>query len=499
MSCTLSSSPSTAPSTPRLHALDLSEIRSLIAQHLTKQDLAHCILVSQSWSQSFLPNYWHTVSVSSHKLARCHASALEHHGRHVRWLSAGRIKETSVFNQLSISRLQRLEVSTCEYREDDGRECLQEIVQRNQSTLVSFSWRCLGRDTSVGRPFRLWIPMLSGLDKLVEVELSNWSFSRLDFVRVLIECPVLRRVKLVVLEELVGNDSGRVDGYMLTNGNSNSDGNTTTNNSDLPHGDESSLLTFQHGRLQRIEFSGTFMPSLLHHVPTIEQLHLTHIRRGANYGRVAHQLNDLSHFSSLAHLTTFTEWITHMDYMKLVGITSHLVHFEGLVPSLAMNDFLKLILQEHAGTMEHLVVLNEGYEPSFTQFNMWQFLESCPQLVTLEISFPLDQCMAHKSLTDNTEKYFEPTKEWACHSLRRLQLRIRDMDPKSPMYQIPFDLCVDRLFPPEGKRDNKRRTRTALERLILERLSELEKLEHLHIGSGWYKLPAMTHAHGSGG
>ena len=64
---------------------------------------------------------------------------------------------------------------------------------------------------------------------------------------------------------------------------------------------------------------------------------------------------------------------------------------------------------------------------------------------------------------------------------------------------IPFDLCVDRLFPPEGKRDNKRRTRTALERLILERLSELEKLEHLHIGSGWYKLPAMTHAHGSGG
>ncbi|KAF9356902.1 hypothetical protein BGX34_009700 [Mortierella sp. NVP85] len=272
-----------------------------------------------------------------------------------------------------------------------------------------------------------------------------------------------------------------------------------SNCSNLSHGDESSLLTFRHGRLQRIEFCGTFIPSLLHHVPTIKQLHLTHIRRGSNYGRVAHQINNLSHFSSLAHLTTFTEWITHTDYMKLVGIVSHLVHFEGLVPSLAMNDFLKLILQEHAGTMEHLVVLNDSYDPSFTQFNMWQFLESCPHLVTLEISFPLDQLMAHRSLTDNTGKYFEPTKEWVCHSLRRLQLRIRDMDPKSPMDQIPFDLCVDRLIPPEGKRDNKRRTRTTLERLILERLSELEKLEYLQIGNGWYKLPAMTHACGSGG
>lgn len=295
------------------------------------------------------------------------------------------------------------------------------------------------------------------------------------------------------------NDSGRVDDYALT---SNGSSNNNSNISGWSHGDESSLLTFRHGRLQRIEFSGTFIPSLLHHVPTIEQLHLSHLRRGANYGRVTQQINDLSHFSSLTCLTTITECITPMDYMKLLGITSHLVHFEGLIPSLAMNDFLELILQEHAWTIQHFVVQNENYEPSFGQFNMWQFLEACPRLVTLEISFPLDQCMAtaYNSLTDSsttTANYFEPSREWVCHhSLRRLQLRIRDMDPKCPMDQIPFDLCVDRLFPPTGKRDNNRRTRTPLERMILERLSGQEKLEHLHIGSGWYKLPAMAHTCG---
>src|SRR5690554_4471306 len=132
------------PQSPKLHALDLLEIRALIAQHLSKQDLAQCILVSKKWAfEFFLPLYWHTVDIAWHKLTRCNESALRQYGHSVRVLGAGRIEDTSVFNQDSIAHLQKLRVSTSgsKEREDGGRGCLQEIVNRNADSLRELYWR----------------------------------------------------------------------------------------------------------------------------------------------------------------------------------------------------------------------------------------------------------------------------------------------------------------------------------------------------------------------
>lgn len=490
-----SSSSPTDPPTPKLHALDLSEIRALIAQYLVKQDLAYCVLVSKSWSQGYMPHYWHTVNISPHKLARCHASALERYGHYVRCLEAGRIEDTSVFNQHSVSHVQRLEVSTCgdRYREDSGRGCLQEIVQRNQTTLITLHWRCYGRDTLVERPFRLWASMFSGLENLVTIELSNWSISRMDFVRVLNACPMLNTMAFEATEEV---DGGRVIDHK-------SFGTQSVYDRPLRDG-SSSLLTFQHGGLQRLDFTGIFIPSLLQHVPTIKRLDLIHLHNG-EFQNVSDQVKGLGCLSGLAHLTTRTCCISPTQYMALAGAISHLVHFEGMVPLSAMSDFLELVLENHSQTIEHLVFvqLNDSYEPLRFRFNLWRFFETCPRLITLEIPFQLDYCMTWTTTTATTtstsstttttpdwvEKLYEPTKEWVCNDLRQLQLRIKDMNRMSPMDQITFDLCIDRLLPPEKKRNNTKRTRTALERMILERLSGLENLKRLHIGSGWYDLP----------
>ncbi|KAG0246977.1 hypothetical protein BGX31_000007 [Mortierella sp. GBA43] len=473
MTTSISSSINLPPS--RLHVLDLSEIRALIAQHLSKQDLAYCTLVSKSWSQGYLPHYWHTVHVSTHKLARCHASAVLHHGRHIRYLAAGRIEDTSVFNQSSVSHLQRLEVSTCGNRflEDDGRGCLQEIVQRNQGTLKAFCWRCHGRDTSE-RPYRLWASMFAGLDNLETIVLSNWCLSRTDFVRVLVACPVLRSMALDATEEALPLDGGRPD-----------------------HTDDASLLTFQHERIQRLEFSGQFLLFMLQHVPTIEQLELSRLFNGDLHNVSDHVNNKKStHLSRLHHLTIRTACGSPTQFMALAGAVTRLVHFEGMVPFPVMGDFFDLVLLNHSQTIEHLVLLQDSYDQLLFRFNIWRFMESCPRLMTLEFPFPLHHCMTWTT-PELVDKLYEPTKEWVCNDLRRLQLQINDMDRMSPMGQITIDLCVDRLLPSVRKRDNAKRTRTSLERIILERLSGLEKLECLDIGGGWYDLPTRMPASGS--
>ncbi|KAI7826232.1 hypothetical protein BC939DRAFT_491884, partial [Gamsiella multidivaricata] len=107
------SSSSVESNTQVLHALDLPEIRQQIASNLEKADLAQCILVSQKWSSDFLPLYWREVNVRPHKLTRCSAVAIKRQGHHIRTLFAGRIEDTSVFNQPSVLHLQHLEVSTC--------------------------------------------------------------------------------------------------------------------------------------------------------------------------------------------------------------------------------------------------------------------------------------------------------------------------------------------------------------------------------------------------
>lgn len=540
-----------------LHALDVSEIRSLIAEYLTKQDLGVCILVCKKWSLNFIPLYWRTISIQPHKVTRYPDSVLRQHGQHLRILHAGRIEETSVFNQASVDRLQLLEISTCGSKErvDGGRGCLQEIVYRNRKGLMSINWRCFGRDTTMERPFRLWPAMFQGLQSLVDLELNNWSLSRIDFLRMLIACPVLRKLTFQAVEDIQETGGGGRQGRRpsqhhigepvgttiipstttatqdVTQGNSSN----ANNLGKTPPQEEELLLEFQHTTLDSLTFIGELIPSFLQHVPNITRLEINSIMRG-EFKDIDEQVTTKPCCTGVTHLTLLTVCSAPLRYLSTVMAMSTLVFFEGIVPFPVLDDFLELILRAHSQTIETLLLRETSplEQQSGFQFNVWRFFECCPRLIKLEIPYTLRNCVGlavvntidspphpafphhdhqHHSTNFTNDnhmtpltttalevppfseatlelKLYEPTREWVCKDLRRLQLRIEDMDQTRSMQQIPFDLCVDRLLPPEQKRDNSRRTRSALERMILERLSGLEKLEALNIGGGWYTLTA---------
>ncbi|KAF9121322.1 hypothetical protein BGW39_010633 [Mortierella sp. 14UC] len=530
-----------APS--RLHALDVSEIRGLISEYLTKQELGICILVCKKWCDGFIPLYWRTIFVQPHRTTRYSESVLRQHGHHLRILNAGRIEETSVFNQASVDSLQHLDISTCgsKDKEDGGRGCLQEIVYRNRKSLMSLNWRCFGRDTTMERSFRLWPAMFQGLQALVELELSNWSLSRVDFLRMLIACPALRNLTFQATED-IQEPSGRqgrrssLQNIGETVGTTTQDiiQGTSIGNSarKTPPQEDEHLLKFRHATLDSLTFIGELIPSFLQHVPNITRLEISNIMQG-DFKDMDEQIITKQSCNNVIHLTLLTDCSAPLRYLSTVMAIPTLVFFEGVVPLPVLDDFLELVLRTHSQTIETLILRDRNplQHQSGFQFNVWRFFESCPQLVTLEIPYSLRNCVGLAVVNTNDEshqshqsnyfsnvgpiptpptttmevppfseatlelKLYEPTREWVCKDLRRLQLRIEDMDHTRSMQQIPFDLCVDRLLPPEQKRDNSRRTRSLLERMILERLSGLEKLEALNIGGGWYTLTARKPSH----
>ncbi|KAF9927701.1 hypothetical protein FBU30_002965 [Linnemannia zychae] len=249
-----------------LHALDISLIRSLIAADLSKRDLGICLLVCKKWFLDFTPLYWRTIIVQPHRITSYPASIISKYGQHIRVLKAGRIEETSVFNQPSINHLQHLDLSTCgsKDKEDGGRGCLLEIITRNRKGLMSLVWRCFGRDTTMERPFRLWPAMFQGLSELVELDLSNWSLSRVDFLRMLIACPSLRKLTFQAIEDIQESvrrqnprsglhstdESIEMVGTTATGPVSTQDTSqnqsTNSNNRKTPPHDDEHLLGFQH-------------------------------------------------------------------------------------------------------------------------------------------------------------------------------------------------------------------------------------------------------------
>ncbi|KAG0297683.1 hypothetical protein BGZ96_005347 [Linnemannia gamsii] len=407
------------------------------------------------------------------------------------------------------------------------------------------------------RPYRLWPAMFQGLQALVELELSNWSLSRVDFLRVLIACPVLRKLTFQVVEDIqdTGGGGGRqgrssslhhigepvgtaimpssiTPTQDVSHGNNN---NNANNPRKTPPQEEELLLEFQHTTLDSLAFIGELIPSFLQHVPNITRLDINSIMRG-DFKDMDEQVTTKHCCTGVTHLTLLTACSAPLRYLSTVMVMSTLVFFDGIVPFSVLDDFLELILRTHSQTIETLLLheMDPLQPQSRFQFNVWRFFECCPYLIRLEIPYTLRNCIGLAVVNTNNSpphpafphhdhqhhstsftygnhmtppittalevppfseetlelKLYEPTREWVCKDLRRLQLRIEDMDHTRSMQQIPFDLCVDRLLPPEQKRDNSRRTRSALERMILERLSGLEKLEALNIGGGWYTLTA---------
>ncbi|KAF9108853.1 hypothetical protein BGX27_008189 [Mortierella sp. AM989] len=520
----------------KLHALDLFEICAQVAQYLSKEELANCICVSKTWSSKFLPHHWYSVIVSSHKPARCTEFAISKHGYLIRILAAGVIGDASVFNQPAVSHLQKLEVSTSGSRtsHDGGRGCLVDIVERNKESLVEFSWRCYGKNTLIGRPYQVWTRMFQGLGSLVTLRLSNWAMKKEDFIEILKSCPTLRQLVLEAVEDIrdlradelnttsdlptAGDD---INNIHILEGNGDDSNIKGSNTLAVPA--KPSPPEFTHTNLEHLHFIGNLIPSFLQYVPDIKNLRLTNILNG-DFQDLEHQVRTTQCLSKITHLVTLTSCCLHLQYMALINAIpspNQLVHFEGQVPSRVGRQFLEIILDRHSSSIEHLVIPSgkdeQAYSPLGFEFNIWRLLESCPRLKRLEIPYFLGYASVYVTSSivsvlsndgsetlvehiDLTRKIYEPTKEWVCKDMKRMYLRIKDMDRMNPMNQLTFDLCVDRLIPPEDRQERNngshRRTltkRSPLEKMVLERLSSLQKLEELNIGSGWDTLPAWPH------
>lgn len=528
----------TTPGT--IHALDLPEICALIATHLTKTELGECILVSHQWADTFRPIFWRTRLVPRHKVALCRDEDLARHGRHIRILSAGRIQQSSPFDQASVAYLQHLEVSTCVSNDepDNGLGCLPAIVHRNKTSLTEFHWMCFGHDLKLNKPFRIWPEVFLGLERLETVVLSNWSMAIDDFLTILKACPSLNTLTFEATEDL--EDPSPLPS---NSSNANSSNNKSRRWSKGMDTSQDPPL-FQHHGVHTVYYNGNAMPGYLQHLPKVHTLHLQSLTHG-NLSTIPDEIRQFCPEIASLHMLTLCS--NPSRFLSLIDSIHSLRSFQGRVPSEAMQDFLEMVLAKHAGTIETLC-LTEA-ESDGLRFNVWRFLENCPRLADFQIPYKLEGSLLEATTTSVptgfTSSYFssprfsrrrpyEPTKPWVCQDLSKLWLRIKDMDIQL-MESITADLCVDRLIPPidnvakasssssssgisssqyqqhqqqgrvlsvgslvghhahhrHGYRHGGAMAHSPLERLIVEKLSGLRKLSKINIGSGWYDLPDL--------
>ncbi|KAG0089511.1 hypothetical protein BGZ92_004656 [Podila epicladia] len=527
------------------HALDLPEICALIATHLTKVELGECILVSHRWANTFRPLFWRTMLVPRHKVTLCRDEDLARHGHHVRILAAGRIQQSSPFDQASVCFLQHLEVSTCGSNDepDNGLGCLPAIVHRNKTSLSELHWMCFGWDMKLNKPFRIWPEIFLGLERLETLMLSKWTISIDDFLTILKACPSLNTLTFEATEDLED----------LSPLPSNSNNANSSNSSKIRRGGKMIDTSaqdpplFQHHGVHTVHYIGHAMPGYLKHLPKVQTLHLQNLTHG-NLSTIPDEIRQ--YCPEIASLHILTLCSNPSRFLALVDSIHTLRSFQGAVPSEAMQDFLEMVLAKHAESIETLC-LTEA-ESDGLRFNVWRFLENCPRLTDFEIPYKLEGSLLETASstvavpTGFTSSYFssprfsrrrpyEPTKPWVCQDLSKLWLRIKDMDIQL-METIALDLCVDRLIPltekvPKtvsaggssslhqyqkqhqtqgrvhsvgslvGHHAHHRhgyghghagaRAHSPLERLIVEKLSGLKKLSKINIGSGWYDLPEM--------
>ena len=83
------------------HPLDLHEIRSRIASHLDRGDLASCARVSQGWNDSFIPALYNSVVVS----ANVHINSVKRNKHHVRHLTIHGAADEEFFHLQGLDRL----------------------------------------------------------------------------------------------------------------------------------------------------------------------------------------------------------------------------------------------------------------------------------------------------------------------------------------------------------------------------------------------------------
>ncbi|KAI1298512.1 hypothetical protein EDD11_006778 [Mortierella claussenii] len=492
-----------------LHAIDLDEICAVIADYLPKPDLVNCLCVSHAWYTSFYPHYWRTITVSPHKLARCSEASVLTHGPLIRSLSAGRIEDYSVFNQPLVSRLKHLEVTTVgsRIREDGGQGCLQEILLRNKDTLVSFGWRCYGQNTVLRQPYRLRPQLLAQLPLLTSLDLSNWSMDGRDFVTTLRLCPYLKYLCLDAVQDTttfhLGN-AGHLGSVVHQDG---------VLQSQQQHNQEiqTTLEFFTHDGLEDLTFIGNFVATFIPHVPHIRHLTLRAMVDGVMLVNQDDFAANPTCLSNLIHISVPFKCNSGYAFMTLLHqIPDHqLRRFDGEVPLLFAYPFLEWILGQHADTIERLEVWNGEDELLNTNpfrngmFDIWKVFETCPKLICFELPHNLQSADGSYSTMESRLPPVPPRTEWICQDLRRLYLRLKDMDKRQAMDQITFNLCVDRLLPPEERRaaiggpatavKPGIASKTVLETIILQRLSGLRKLHELNIGNGWFSLPAWKY------
>ncbi|KAG0247048.1 hypothetical protein BG011_002136, partial [Mortierella polycephala] len=179
--------------------LDLTEIRTHIAQYLSVKDAISCVRVSKEWSKDFVHRIWHTVDFDVHvDFDNISTDIVMKHGDHIR--SVKNIKKVSHIKSLScdsVSRIFDLEIYI------DWTSSLNalssDLIFRNNTSLTSLV---------VQDPFEppdalsQWyfsvnplIPRAAAQSKLTRLNIGGVYLTRESFVLLLREC-----ISLVTLE-----------------------------------------------------------------------------------------------------------------------------------------------------------------------------------------------------------------------------------------------------------------------------------------------------------
>ncbi|KAF9102396.1 hypothetical protein BGX29_004626 [Mortierella sp. GBA35] len=491
----------TPPQPETAKALNIPEITSLVAQHLSKADMAACTLVSKAWFHVFTPLLWKTIIAGipnpAHSSHHQHnpdntLTTLSKNGALIRSLiitpeaTGTESSDTDLVAECpAIDSLVQLTVILM----GTSKETIESLVRRNQDTLrllklVFQLEKRLRPPGWLGERIFEFPRMTPCLQSLF---LEFWCMTKRELILILKGCPSLKLLSFGNINILDQDSSGQtaVGDDSSVNGSHPINRHADTDDSD----DE----TFQHQSIEIFRMCSKLCP-ILEHLPKVKLLEFYRFDRQI-------KKEELEQFciSMRTHCPDLQDvWAYGFECSMLPAILDslpRLINFRG-------SSDLPTVLS----MLDHALTLEEANLSDYTErtFLPLQFLESCPRLRSF--------WTGHSSTTMD-EVQHSLRRGWACQSaLKELRLSIFKLSPvliEAIMRELKAERAPDsrqqraRLRAARGfatleeyEQQKEQQVQDAIQALpplqqefrqqFAAFLATLDQLERLNFGTGWY-------------
>jgi hypothetical protein len=462
----------TKDSPSSINALDLSEIRTVVARYLDCQDCLSCMRVSRAWFQDFAPSVWHTIDFENDMTSFLSVSpqVLEKYGAFIS--KAINITDTDHLESLQHAKVNSLKTinvhlsSDCIYR-----EMLSDLMLRCSRSFRTMDIRCdspspdtfeeqrkhsrhflriadmFARDLS-SLPDNSMSPARAGGNCLRTLQLWNLCITREGFSTILRCSPSLD--ELTLYRTVILRYKASIPLYTGSN------------------------LRYLSASLNQIYAHDTKdpdAPCLLLHFPLLQEWNISWMNRP-------------DHWTSDPISEAFSAWCPQLRNITFATQSTE------LISNLLINTFEKveactfsaknlttstaLGLVAHQETLTSLTITDTTKDKSLVQwFHMIPRMCSHLQVLTLE------------SLVFDSELL--DTFQWSCIGLRVLRVQFKDLDDAWDIDGCLKQLCDWRRFGGSSLVPFKNKKKVATN--VCQYLFQFEELRTVWLGTKDYYLP----------